>query len=113
MPTVETSSRDQSSSATDAQSIWRQIRAHLEDARQRLSTEISNYPAPRPACDADFNHLLEERARIADELNRVHHAASAAPAHVREQIEVFVANSSCFDDEDKQKIASMMSQLPR
>jgi hypothetical protein len=57
MPTVDISSRELSSSATDAQRIWQQVRAHMEEARQRLSTEISIYRAPRPACDADFNHL--------------------------------------------------------
>jgi hypothetical protein len=113
MPTVETSSRELSSSTTDAQSIWRQIRAHLEEARQRLSTEISNYPAPRPACDADFNHLLEERARIADELNRLPTAATLAPAKARHEIEAFITESPFLDTAGKRKFGAMLGKLPR
>lgn len=42
----------------------------LENERQRVNEEIKNYPTPIPACDAQFNYLLEERARIAQELDR-------------------------------------------
>ena len=37
----------------------------LEAERRRLDEEIRTYPRPIPRCDAQFNHLLEERARIA------------------------------------------------
>ncbi len=112
MPTVETQSVTNPPAAS-AQIIWQQIRTQLESTRQRISGEISNYPAPRPACDADFNHLLEERARISDELNRLHVAANAAPENAGQQIEAFISASSYLDDAGKRKIRSMIANLPR
>ena len=43
-------------------------RGSLERERERLREEIETYPPPIPACDAQFNHLLEERVRVAREL---------------------------------------------
>ena len=100
-------------SPASAQGIWQQIKTQLETARQRISGEISNYPAPRPACDADFNHLLEERARISEELNRLHAAANAAPGNVRQQIEAFISTSDYLDDAGKQQVKSLIAKLPR
>ena len=106
MPTAQTRNTPPDQPAANAQSIWQQIRTQLESARQRIIDQISNYPAPRPACDADFNHLLEERARISDELNHLHTAASSASANAREQIESFIATSNYLDDECKRQLLS-------
>ena len=38
--------------------------ARLEEARHLLSSEIQSYPTPISGCDAQFNHLLSDRARI-------------------------------------------------
>ena len=46
-------------------------RAALETELDRVQAEIRKYPPPIPACDAYFNHLLEERGRISDELARL------------------------------------------
>jgi hypothetical protein len=46
-------------------------REALERERLRIQTEINNYPAPIPGCDAYFNHLLEQRSRICEELNKL------------------------------------------
>jgi alkanesulfonate monooxygenase SsuD/methylene tetrahydromethanopterin reductase-like flavin-dependent oxidoreductase (luciferase family) len=45
--------------------------ALLEEERVRLNQEISAYPGPIPGCDAHFNHLLEKRARLTDEIARI------------------------------------------
>ena len=44
-------------------SVWNRIRAHLENEKTKIYEEIRNYPRPVPACDQQFNYLLEERAR--------------------------------------------------
>ncbi|MFZ5964279.1 hypothetical protein ACOXXX_15135 [Thalassococcus sp. BH17M4-6] len=36
----------------------------LQTAQQAIAAEISAYPTPISGCDAQFNHLLSERARI-------------------------------------------------
>jgi hypothetical protein len=47
------------------------VRQRLEAERLRVQREITAYPGPIPACDAYFNHLLEQRARVCDELARL------------------------------------------
>ncbi len=101
------------SNSTRCLEISLQIKAQLESTRHRIIGEISNYPAPRPACDADFNHLLEERARIADELNRLYTAVNTGFADARRQIENFIAASAFLDDAGKQKIRLLIANLPR
>ena len=43
----------------------------LENEKRRINDEITNYPTPIAGCDAQFNFLLEEQARIARELTRL------------------------------------------
>jgi hypothetical protein len=50
---------------------WQEARARLETRKAELDEEIAAYPAPIPACDAQFNHLLELRAGLAAELKRL------------------------------------------
>ena len=51
------------------------------DPRERkaaLDAEIAAYPRPIAGCDAQFNALLEERARLARELEAAH-STTATP----------------------------------
>lgn len=50
---------------------WQRIRQHLEEEKQRIFQEIRCYPPPIPACDVQFNGLLEERVTILQELGKV------------------------------------------
>lgn len=47
----------------------------LEQAREALDRAIADYPTPVAGCDAQFNHLLSEQARIGSALA----ALAAAP----------------------------------
>ena len=38
--------------------------ASLKQAQSTLISEIKNYPTPIAGCDVQFNHLLEEKARV-------------------------------------------------
>ncbi len=44
------------------------IRAHLKSVKAPIDQDIRNYPTPIAGCDAQFNFLLEERAKISREL---------------------------------------------
>jgi hypothetical protein len=46
-------------------------RERLDAMRVAITRELAAFPPPVPACDVDFNRLLEDRARIADELQRL------------------------------------------
>ena len=43
----------------------------LEAKRAEVSEQITAYPAPITGCDAQFNHLLEERALLNAELGKL------------------------------------------
>jgi hypothetical protein len=66
---------EKSAASASAQSGWQAVRDHLEKQQQRIYEEIRNYPKPIPACDVQFNYLLEQRAGISDELNRLDEAS--------------------------------------
>jgi hypothetical protein len=55
-------------------------RAALERERLRVQAEIVSYPMPIPACDVYFNGLLEQRARICEQLAALgRHERNSAP----------------------------------
>ena len=94
------------------ESTWNEIRLHLEDIRRALAAEIRNYPTPIPRCDAQFNHLYEQQARLARELDRV--GALAGKSLKREDcidlIERFVASAPYTDDGGEREFRSRMKK---
>ena len=52
-------------------SDWDALRLRLAQMRDAVAAEIHAYPAPIPGCDAQYNHLLERRAALADALARL------------------------------------------
>lgn len=52
---------------------YERLRSHAEHAlraaRYQLDADIASYPAPISGCDAQFNHLLAERHRLARAMN--------------------------------------------
>ena len=48
-----------------------EFKNQLNKVKIRVNKEIGNYPSPIPACDAQFNYLLEERSKITKALKQV------------------------------------------
>jgi hypothetical protein len=44
--------------------LSRELQRWLTRVRETLAAEIRSYPTPIPRCDAQFNHLVEQRARL-------------------------------------------------
>jgi hypothetical protein len=63
----------------------------LEVLATDVGEEIRSYPTPIPACDAQFNHLLELRRLLHEELERLDAAALNHGASAEE----FVRTSRC------------------
>ncbi len=55
---------------------WHSFRLRLEALKETVAEEIRSYPPPIPACDAQFNRLLELRRLLPWELARLDLAAS-------------------------------------
>ncbi|MDU8945436.1 hypothetical protein [Ovoidimarina sediminis] len=52
----------------DVQELLVEAERCLREAQRLIAIEISSYPTPISGCDAQFNHLLAERARIGNGL---------------------------------------------
>lgn len=65
---------------------------HLERIKRPINQEIRNYPMPAAGCDAQFNHLIEERRRLAEELSRLAALEDAG------MIDEFMDASAFIDD---------------
>ena len=52
-------------------SDWDRLRLGMDLLSQAVAKEILRYPAPIPACDDQFNHLLELRRLLPMELTRL------------------------------------------
>jgi hypothetical protein len=70
---------------------WSGVRCRLQSLARQVAEEIRTYPAPITACDAQFNHLLELRRILPEELARVDAAARDPAASV----EAFIEASPC------------------
>jgi hypothetical protein len=60
--------------ANRLRSLGVELRDSLVRAKRSIDDEIRTYPTPIPRCDAQFNHMYEQRSRLADLLNRLHAA---------------------------------------
>lgn len=69
------------------------LRDALTARKAAVAAEIRRYPGPVPGCDAQFNHLLEVRRILAQELQRLDALEPDAPVSVAE----FVATSPRAD----------------
>ena len=89
---------------------WDMVKACLESERERVHTEIRAYPTPIPRCDAQFNHLIERRERLFQELARLDAArSSAAAGDGGIRVEEFIDASRCLDDDAKLRLKSALS----
>ena len=50
---------------------WDALRARLERMQEAVAAEINAYPPPIPACDAQFDYLLERREALSEALARL------------------------------------------
>ena len=56
---------------TSSLALAAELRAFLARTRISLDEEIRTYPTPIPRCDAQFNFVYEQRARVLQWLSRL------------------------------------------
>lgn len=95
------------------QSLWKSIKDRLENERHRVNEEIKNYPAPIPACDAQFNYLLEERAKIAEEMDRLKALSKDGLTRTEDVqlLDEFIRTSNYITGEVEQTMRSSLASL--
>lgn len=90
----------------------REVRGHLREMKHRLDDEIRHYPTPIPRCDAQFNHLFEQRARLIQALERIDAASSGAES--TELLKEFIRSPAYLDEPAEAELrARLGSELSR
>ena len=91
-------------------SAWAMIHQHLQEEIRRVHDEIRNYPAPIPACDVQFNYLLEEREALSAELARVREFMDkdTDSEDARSSIDAFLNFSNYLGDSAKREIRALV-----
>ncbi|GAB4229991.1 MAG: hypothetical protein Kow0032_11520 [Methyloligellaceae bacterium] len=75
---------------------WQKVEAGLMARKREIEAEIAAYPAPIPACDAQFNHLLEMQRLVRSELQRLELARREA-GESTQAVAAFLANSRILE----------------
>lgn len=83
-------------------SAHKTLKTFLEEKKAEIEAEIIHYPPPIPACDQQFNYLLEQRALIAEELRRFKQLSSqfSDPQTFHE----FLSGSHFINEKEAQKL---------
>jgi len=86
---------------SDIQITVQDLITTLESQRNQILDEIRRYPPPIPACDAQFNYLLEKRDRLSVDLNRLHKLPQGDD--LADDLVEFVSRSTVIHDDVKQQ----------
>jgi hypothetical protein len=84
---------------------WEVLRRLLEREKDAVAAEIAAYPRPIAGCDAQFNHLLERRRSLWDELARLESAGGNPSAGAAD----FLRSSTCLDSESKRALLEALA----
>jgi hypothetical protein len=89
---------DNEAKLADIEHGLRVVREHLRAMKQRLDEEIREYPTPIPRCDAQFNHLFEQRARLNQALERLDSPTTRDGAESIALLDEFVRSPAYLDE---------------
>jgi hypothetical protein len=89
---------------SDIQATVQDLINLLEMQKSQIIEDIRNYPPPIPACDAQFNYLLEKRDRLTVDLNRLRklHQDDEISERLVQGLLHFMANSTVIDRDTEQ-----------
>ncbi len=81
------------------ESLLHELRDLVRQAKHALDDEIRTYPTPIPRCDAQFNHLYEQRERFTEVVARINAISAAAdlPHEPMQFLAGFVASAPFTD----------------
>jgi hypothetical protein len=82
------------------------MHAELNALREAISRELCTIPPPVPACDVYFNRLLEDRARVVDELQTLVRLRASGAG--RDALLAFCRASATLDARGKPHIEALL-----
>ena len=90
--------------------LWQEIRSFLYVELESVETEIRTYPKPIPACDLQFNFLLEKRAEVSRALTRMHktHHKGLSEKVLTTLVDELLASAAIFDEKEKDNVRSLV-----
>ena len=93
------------------QPVWHAVRRYLESKKGQIREAILYYPPPIPACDAQFNYLLEERARLSQLLGQLDALGQEQSGQEQRQwLDTFILSSPDLDEAAVQAIHSFLQE---
>jgi hypothetical protein len=98
-----------SMSAMSPATIAEAIRLELEARRERINRELCTFPTPIPGCDVSFNRLLEDRARVVDELLELSRMGSGKEDAGR--LLRYVRGNGTLDDQTKADLEAALTAV--
>ena len=100
------SEADSRSDSSPVDSILEILIDYLDAKRTSMVEEIRAYPSPIPACDAQFNYLLEQRTKQSHELERLHriHKGVLQGESGMMRIREFIESSDCIHSDMKRQM---------
>lgn len=110
---MNSASQNSQSRRSDIQRVkiyWSQVICAIEKRRDEIFEQIKNYPMPIPACDEQFNYLLEVRARVSSELSNLNEV-TMQPRSLREckkHLDELVQIPGLLDEETEQELRDLV-----
>jgi hypothetical protein len=88
------------------------IRTLLESERRQVLEEIRNYPTPIPRCDQQFNHLIDRRELLVQELARLDAtaASSVAASDRGARLDAFIGSCAGLDADLKLRLQAALRE---
>ncbi len=85
-----------------------EIRRGLEERKRSIAAEMRSYPQPIAGCDAQYQHLSDQRAAIARNLSELDRACAAGSGAGG----AFIKSSTVLDDETRRRLLAALAQEP-
>ncbi len=83
-----------------------EIRRGLEARKRSIAAEMRGYPQPIAGCDAQYQHLSDQRAAIARDLSRLDGACAAGT----DASGAFLETSTVLDDETRRRLRAALAE---
>ncbi len=99
-------------------SLGLELERYLRQTKHALEEEIRAYPTPIPRCDAQFNHLYDQRSRLCRILDKTIEGLGASDSFgaLLEAIAEFVAGQAFAESAEEQRLREQLraelSELP-